>query len=251
MANVSAYKKIAQHPDREEIIAKLIIGISPKDVHEWLSSKYTNISESKFVISEKSIKSFKDNGLDIYQDIKADFSKTKAALANGTTDDLELSIKGSLKYKDLVLQTVGKELDLKQSVQMLITMVETRVAQYFDSLQEDPSDMNTRVDRVFIEYINALQALLERAHKIVNNGPDQVIQHNITVQHMDQHVSVFYEVIKKVLSQMDLESSMYFMQLFQEEIGKIQDPANKQIQPVEERLAEVKILNETINKRIN
>lgn len=93
--------------------------------------------------------------------------------------------------------------------------------------------------------------LLEKAYKIINNGPDQIIQHNVTVQHIDQYVNVFYEALKKTMEKMDLESSMYFMEQFNEELSKIQDPANKPIQPVEERLAEVKVLNEAINKKIN
>lgn len=249
--NKPAWKKILDHPDKDEIIAKLVLGVSPKDVNDWLSGKYTNVSEAKFVIAEKSIKSFQDNCLDIYTTIKDDFSKTKTAMVNGTEESLELSIQENSAYKALVIETVGKELDIKQKLNNMCSVVETRFAQIFDSLQEDPRNMNTRVDRVLVEYVNAFSGLLEKAYKIINNGPDQIIQHNITVQHIDQHIAVFYEVIKKVLAQMDLESSMYFMELFNEEISKIQDPANRPIQPVDERLAEVKILNETINKRIN
>lgn len=249
--NKTALKKILEHPDKDEIISKLIIGIPSKDIYEWLINKYTNVGEAKLIIAEKSIKSFQDNYLDVYITIKEDFSKTKAALEIGTVEKLELSIKDNPEYKAAVLQTVGKELDIKNSLQHLCFTVETRLGQISDSIQEDPRNINTRIDRVFIEYINAFTGLLEKAYKIINNGPDQVIQHNITVQHIDQHISVFYEVIKKVLSQMDLESSMYFMELFNEEISKIKDPANKVIQPVEERMAEAKILNETINKKIN
>lgn len=249
--NKTALKKILDHPDKDEIIAKLILGISPKDVTDWLSGKYTNVSEAKFVIAEKSIKSFQDNYLDIYTTIKDDFAKTKNAMVNGTESSLELSIQENSAYKSLVIETVGKELDIKQKLNNMCSVVETRFSQIFDSLQEDPRNMNTRVDRVLVEYVNAFSSLLEKAYKIINNGPDQVIQHNITVQHIDQHIAVFYEVIKKVLAQMDLESSMYFMELFNEEINKIQDPANRVIQPVDERLAEVKVLNETMNKKIN
>ena len=63
---ITSLKKIIDHPDKDEIISKLVIGISPKDVHDWLEAKYTNVSETKFVIAEKSIKSFQENYLDIY-----------------------------------------------------------------------------------------------------------------------------------------------------------------------------------------
>ena len=65
--NKNAFQKIKNHPDLEEIISKLIIGISVKDINEWLKAKYTLVSESKFILSEKTIKSFQDNYLDIYK----------------------------------------------------------------------------------------------------------------------------------------------------------------------------------------
>lgn len=250
--NKTALEKILQHPDKDEIISKLVIGITPKDIHEWLGMKYANVSEAKFVIAEKSVKSFKDNYLDVYNTIKEDFLKAKNALATGTADEqLILSVSENTDYKSLVFQTVGKELNLKDTINGLIKVVETRLAQIHDSIQENPRDVNSRVDRVFIEYVDKLGALLEKAYKITLGGPDQVIQHNITVQHIDQHTSIFYEAIKRVLSKMDLESSMYFMEIFNEEMSKLKDPNNRQIQPVEERLAEVKVLNETINQKVN
>ena len=66
MKKDTGLKKILDHPDLEEIISKLLIGISSKDIHSWLKSKYTNVSESKFVISEKALISFQDNYLDLY-----------------------------------------------------------------------------------------------------------------------------------------------------------------------------------------
>lgn len=243
--------KILEHPDREEIVAKLCIAIDPKDISEWLAAKYTAAGDKKYLLTAKNLQSFKDNHLDVYQVIKNDFAKAKTAIVQGTEDQLQLAIQNNPTYQKAVLSVVEQEIDLKQTIQQLCRAVETRLAQIYDVIQEDPRNINTKIDRMLVEYVEALGGLLEKAYKILNEGPDQVIQHNITVQHIDQHITVFYEVIKKVLSQMDLESSMYFMELFNEEISKIQDPANRTIQPVEERLAQAKVINATINEKIN
>jgi hypothetical protein len=252
MANTTALHKLLRHPDRDEIISKLCMGISAKQTYEWLSVKYSNASEKQFVIAEKSLKSFQDNYLDVYQVLREEFSNAKIALATGTSaEQLSLAVSENLSYKALVAQTVGQELDLKKAIGGLIAAIELRLGQVFDAIQEDPRNVNSRVDRVLIEYVDKLGSLIEKAHKVINNGPDQIVQHNITVQHIDQHISIFYEAIKRVLTKMDLESSMYFMELFNEEMNKLKDPNNRPIQPVEERLAEVKILNETINQKLN
>ena len=50
---------------------------------------------------------------------------------------------------------------------------------------------------------------------------------------------------------MDLETSMYFMEVFNNKMSKLKAPS-PDAQPTQEmRMAEAKFLNETINKKIN
>lgn len=248
--NKNALQKILNHPDKDEIISKLVIGISPKDVHDWLAAKYTNVSETKFVIAEKSVKSFQDNYLDIYNTIYEDLAKSKSALATSTEDQLLLSVQNNPTYKNKMLETVGKELDIRSMVTTMCAAIETRVAQVFDEIQEDPRNINTRIDRLLIDYMEVLGGLLEKYYKFTEVPATQVVQNTVNIQ-VTEHISVFHDVIKKVLSQMDLEASMYFMETFQEEMAKLKPPTEKEIPNTEIRLAEVKLLNETINKKIN
>lgn len=249
--NKNALKKILDHPDRDEIISKLVIGIPPKDIFDWLQAKYTNVSEVKFVIAEKSIKSFQTNYLDIYKTIQEDLSKTKTAIATNTQEDLSLNINNLPAYKNILLQTANEELDIRKTVKQLSFAIESRLSQVFDAIQEDPRNINTRVDRLLIEYAELFANILEKYYKFTEAPADVTMQHNVTVQVMDQHISVFYDAIKEVLAQMDLESSLYFMELFNEKINKLKQAPEKEIAPTEVRLAEAKLLQETINKKLN
>lgn len=246
------YSKILEHPDKDEIISKLIIGQPTNDIYDWLKSKYTNVSESKFVISDKSLKSFQNTYLDFYNDVQRDLSKTKAAVANGSQDQLELAIKGNSAYKDAIIRTLDNEIDIRQMVARLAINVETRLSQVFDEIQEDPRNINTKMDRLLIDYAEVFGTLLEKCYKF-NEVPiaDQVIQHNVTLQVVDQHISVFHDVIKEVLSQMDLETSMYFMEVFNDKMSKLKAPISDAAPTQEMKMAEVKLLNETINQKIN
>ena len=249
--NKNALKKILEHPDKDEIIAKLVLDYSAKDIHDWLAAKYTNVSEAKFVVAEKSIKTFKDNYLDVYSMIREDMAKTKQALATSTEDQLELAVKNNPTYKGKMLELAGKEIDVRQMVAHLCIAIETRLGQVFDEIQEDPRNINTRVDRVLIEYGELLGGLLEKYYKFTENPADLVIQHNVTLRAVDQHISVFHDVIREVLSQMDLESSMLFMELFNERMTKLKAPAQEKPMDTDTKLAEAMILNETINKKLN
>jgi hypothetical protein len=252
MSKQPTYKKILEHPDKDEVISKLVIGISPTDIHDWLKAKYTNVSEAKFVLSEKIIKSFQDNHLDFYNDVMQDKANVKAALTTGTADQLDLAVKSNPAYKDAILKVVNNEIDIDRIMANMAINIEARVAQIYDIVQDNPLDINTKVERVLIEYVDALGNLLDKYHKWKEaRTPDQIIQHNVTLQVVDQHISVFHDVIKEVLSQMDLETSMYFLEVFNEKMSKLKAPTADTGPSQEMKLAEAKLLNETINKKIN
>jgi hypothetical protein len=249
--NKTALKKILDHPDKDEIISKLVIGQPIKDVHDWLKSKYTNVSEIKFVIAEKSLKSFQENYLDIYTMIQEDLVKTNSAIATSTEDQLELSVRNNTAYKNIMIETANKKLDVRATVAHLAASIETRFAQVFDEIQEDPRNINTKVDRLLIDYAEVFGNLLEKCYKFNEAPADQIIQHNVTLQVVDQHISVFYDVIKEILAQVDLETSMYFMEVFHEKMSKLKAPVPDAPPNVDMQLAEAKLLSETINKKIN
>ena len=248
--NKTSLKKILEHPDKDEIIAKSIIGVSAKDIHDFLEAKYTNISEAKFVIAEKSLQSFQDNYLDVYNLIQEDIAKSKLAVATNTEEQLDLSVKENPAYKSKMLELASKEIDVRKIIANLCVAIETRLAQVFDEIQSDPRNINTRVDRLLIEYADTLGNILEKYYKFTEVQPSHIVQNNVTLQVVDQHISVFHDVIRDVLSQMDLETSLYFMDVFNQKMNKLKF-AEKETLNTDMKLAEAKLLNETINKKIN
>lgn len=249
--NKNALSKIISHPDKDELISKLVIGISSKDIYDWLASKYTNPNEKKFILSEKSIKSFKDNYLDIYSLIQSDLANTKIAVANNNEDDLELAVRNLPAYKNILIKTANEELDIRTIIKKLCAAIELRFSQVFDEIQSEPDKINTKIDRLLIDYTEVLGNILEKYYKFTEAPADNVIQHNVTLQVVDQHITVFHDVIKKVLSQMDLETSLYFMEVFHDEMHKLKQPEKAIPLSSDIRLAEAKLLNETINNKIN
>jgi hypothetical protein len=249
--NKPTYKKILEHPDKDEIIGKLVIGSSPADIHDWLKIKYTNVSEAKFVLSEKILNSFKNTYLDFYQDIEADIAKTKTALATNTSDQLELAVKSNPTYQDAMVKLATGELNVDQMMGKMALAVETRISQIYDIIQEDPRNVNTKTERLWAEYIEIAGGLLDKYYKWKESQAATVVNHNVTLQVVDQHISVFHDVIKEVLSQMDLETSLYFMEVFNEKMAKLKMPEPNAPPTTEMKIAEAKVLNETINQKIN
>lgn len=244
--NKTALSKLLDHPSKEEIISSLIIGISEKEIHDNLHSKYNKL-DPKLVLSEKSIKAFKDNYLDLYQDIKNDVMKT-GGKSISLEQELDLTLKNNPAYKSKILELAGQEVDIKKMLTNMLMAIEGRLSQLFDTIQNDPE--NFKMDRVLIEYFNALGTAIEKYQKIVIAPPDQVVQHNVTFQVIDQHISVFQEVVRKVLAQMDIETSFLFMELLNKELANLKAPTEEKVD-TEHRLAEAQILNETITNKLN
>ena len=249
--NKSVVKKIFEHPNKDEIIAKLLFGESSQDVHNFLATKYKNSSELKFVLNAKIIQNFKDNYLDIYSYVREDILKTQLATSNSLQEELELSVKNNSAYKDKLLEITNNEIDVRKMLARMILAIETRTAQLYDRFQMNPDDVSTREERLMLDYFDKLGIQLERYQKYLVGTPDTIIQHNITIsQDINLKVKAIQEAICETASEIDIETSMLFMDKINKKLSALNYTPEK-IQNPTERLAEVKLLNEEINTKLN
>jgi hypothetical protein len=244
MAKSNIAKVVIEHPDKDEIITKLLSNVSVSDIHEWLEAKYVNVNENKFVLSEKVISTFQKDYLDMYSIIRDDVAKTKSNKITAE-EELKQEIQGSPTYHKILEQYANNEVDIKIIVKKLVATIETRAAQVFDQIQDDP--LNNRGDRILIEWFNTLITVLEKYDTILNGNPDQInIQNNINIQIVDEHINVVYNIIKEILAKLDYDTSLLFIDMFNEEMKKLEPLKEKVIIPQQERIKEAKILNEVI-----
>src|SRR5207247_1914491 len=97
------------HPDKDQIISKMICDISNKEIYDWLSVLY---SDNKYlIISKKNLDIFKKDYLDIYNIVREDIIKVQ--FSNSIQDNLKEEIQGNEEYKKKLLEIVDKELDIK------------------------------------------------------------------------------------------------------------------------------------------
>lgn len=234
--------QVLEHPDRDELINKLILGLSPRDIYEWLSALYSTPVEKPLIISEKNLKKFKDEYLDMYSFIKQDLNKTSTVLS--INDQVKEEIQGSPNYQKTLEKYLNTEIDIKTSAKKLMAMVETRCEQIFLNIQLEPE--NTRPDYVLIQYLNTLAAVLEKMDTIVNGSGNQInIQNNVNIQLLDTHINTVYNIIKEILSKLDYETSLEFISLFNERMKAIEMPTELN---QEQKVSQIGNISETINK---
>lgn len=241
---------ILNHPDKEDIISKLISGISAKDIHEELKSKYTLAKTKKFVLSENSLENFKNTNITLYQDLKADTAKLKI-LENTPKEEInidheiELSVKNNPTYRQKLEEMINTEVDIKLHAKKLLARLEMRVDQICESIQDDPTNIGKK-DYVLIQYINTLTSAIEKADKVINHAPDQIIQHNITLQAVDQHIAIFQEAIREVLAELDYSVSLKFYDILNEKLKKLKPENRQDTYNYENRLADAQIISEKL-----
>ncbi len=237
------YQIILEHPDKEEIINCLDIDISPKDVHEKLAARYAEINEKHLVISVNGLKKFKDEYLDFYTIIQKDLSIVKNNDSTSLATD-------SPTYKKLLQQAADQELDIRTMVKNLCIAIETRLGQVFDSIQEDPSNFNPRIDRLMIEYANTLGNILEKYYKFTEAPEQTNIQYNTTIQIVDEQISVIQDTIREILNSFDMTTSLHFIELLNEKLNKLKPDSKSTTIDQGARFQEVKLLNESINAKL-
>lgn len=233
------FSNIVTHPDSEEIISKLVTGTSPKEISQWLKLKY---SEKHLQLSIKVLEDYKNSHVDLMETLRKDVALIKAS---GQDPALEKQISRSLlnnkTYRERLVELADNEVNINKKLEQIIFIIEQRSEQIFDKLQESPSSF--KGDYALIKWLELLTNNLERLHKIKNNAPDQVIQHNITVQMVDNYKAVFQEAIRKTLAQMDTESSLMFIELLGTEMLKLNMPQNISLIPtIQSREKDAQIL---------
>ncbi len=126
------YSKIINHPDSEEIVGKLVSGIRPKDVSEWLKVKYSGKDDNHLRLSSALLKEFIDNNLNLYETLKQDIQGVKSG---GIDKKVSAALKNNKTYQERMIEAANTEVDIKQMFKSVYVMLNARVEQYFDKMQ--------------------------------------------------------------------------------------------------------------------
>lgn len=240
---VADFSKLLDHPDKDEIISKLITGISPKDISDWLKLKYSDQkTQGHLRLSSKMLKDFIDNNLDLYKTLQNDIVGAK----NGQTPpkDIADSLKNNKTYKERLNELADQEIDIKKIMVETIFLIKQRIEQVFDKVQENPQ--NLKPDYALIKWFEILLSASEKFQKIVNEAPDMVVQHNHSVQMVEQHTAILQDAIREVMLETDSQMAFLFMEKLNAKMINLQEPTQQIISP-EKRLAEVQVISTKVN----
>lgn len=238
------FSKLLQHPDKDEIVSKLVTGVKPKDIGDWLKLKYPNKDQSHLRVAVSTLKSFVDNNLDLYNTIQNDI----VGIKSGQTPQKEIaeSLKNNKTYKERLNELADNEIDIKRVMVELVFFVRARIEQVWDKMQENPQNM--KPDYALIKWYELLTNAAEKYEKIVNEAPDQVIQHDVNIQLIQQHTAILQDAVRATMAEVDPGMASLFLEKWNEREGQLKESNSAQTPPQKNRLAEAQMLSTKINK---
>lgn len=246
--NKTSLKKFLEHPDKDELISKLIEGVKPKELHDWLQGKYISEAEKRFILSEDLLSEFKDKHLDYYVIFRNDVLATKGQ-STAIDKAVSTSLNRNKKYREKLMEYAGKETNIKDTIRQLVNKIEMRVDQVFEQIQENNDPDDFKDDHTLIKWMTLLMEATEKVNKIVNEAPDQVVQHQHTIQIADQQITIIIDTIKDILSKIDYEASLYFLEQYHERLGNLTAPEEFKPTSADVRLAEAKMLSDRVDTK--
>ena len=157
--------------------------------------------------------------MDYHKQFATDLKK----VANGEKLDKKISaaLLNNKTYQERLLELTDEGLDLKKEILKIKIMLDTRMEQVFDKIQENPEALDSKGDYKLLKYMEQYLSLIEKYDKIVNNRPDQIIQHNYTMEYIDQRTEIIQDAIRETLEELGSDATLIFFNKMQEKLGAL------------------------------
>lgn len=233
------FSTILNHPKRNDIVSKLLSGISAKEISIWLKTLFNDKDESHLRLSQKIIEQFaKSDFINYEKHLNSDLS-----LAQAGDEKALSSLKNNRTWKQRVDSLLDEKVDIKDRLNKMELLVRDRMEQVFDSIQDNPNA--TRGDHVLIKYFEHYLKLLETYNKTINLAPDMIIQHNHTVDYIDKRTTFLQDAIYEVLEEMDPAFATTFLDKLNEKLATLQynEEGSKQVTGAEIQKLEYQVLS--------
>lgn len=241
------FSAIFNHPDYNDIVSRLINGEDPKELSKSLKFKYSAKDETHLRLSTKLLQDFVDSDqLNLYSQLQGDINSVKTGSIQKVNKNFSDSLVNTKSYRERLAEIADSELDIKRNINNLVNLCNTRVEQLFDIMQSDP--LKFKADNYFLRYMTELLNMLEKFDRIINKAPDQIIQHNVSIQMAERYTYVLQDAVREVLAEMDPEISMIFMEKLDKKLKDLKPPEEE---TQESKAKKVQLLSEVIVRENN
>ena len=193
--------KVLRHPDKEDIIKKLLDGESVKEVERWLKSKHPK--SKRLQVSYMTLQKFRSEHLNLRGDILDDIKNRRSEIGKDSKDaEVRSIVLSSSSYQQKIEEIASSELDVTKRLLEMDSLITSRIEYYYNLLSQGGT---IREDKIFLEYINTLKSLMQDWKKYIEGFADKKIEHNINLNVIDEQARIIREAVYEVLQDMQPE----------------------------------------------
>jgi len=194
-------KKVLNHPDKEDIISKLLEGDSVKSVEAWLKTKYPRTR--RLHVSYMTLQKFRGENLNLKGNLLDDVKNRRTEIDKKALEaETKMVINSSSAYQRKIDEIAGAELDVSRRLLEMDKLIGSRI-EYYYNLLESGATTTIRDDKVFIEYINTMKTLMQDWKKYIEGVADKRIDHNVNINVVNEQARVLKEAVLSVLQEID------------------------------------------------
>lgn len=213
---ILGYDKIMNHPDKDEIVQRLIGGDSVRLIASWLKNKYPNSSRNQ--ISYISLQSFRKNFLHMEADALKEIQKQRK--------DMQLQRRQDLQ-QEAVHKTAAYQVGLANYVQDSIIDYNQEILGLIEDCKDGIrglKDMNTNKGshlnhQAITAYIARLQGVVELHHKMVKDQEKKAGSRLADdYDTLSKKLEIIVSSVKEAFNQTNPEALPVFLQLVKEKM---------------------------------
>jgi hypothetical protein len=191
-------KKVLNHPDKEDIIKKLLEGDSVKQVEGWLKKKYPRTK--RLHVSYMTLQKFRGKHLNLKGEILDDIKNRRTEVDKEAVEaEARMIINNSSAYQQKIEEIASSELDVTRRLLEMDSLINSRIEYYYNLLQQGGS---LREDKIFIEYINTMKTILQDWKKYIEGVADKKIEHNININVVNEQARILKEAVLEILQEL-------------------------------------------------
>ena len=201
-------KKVLNHPDKEELIRKLLEGDSVKEVEGWLREKYPR--RKRLHVSYMTLQKFRAEHLNLKGDVLDDIKNRRHEIDKESIDaETKMVIHNSSAYQQKIDQIASNKLDVSKRLLEMDSLINSRLEFYYNLLENGGT---LKEDKIFIEYINTMKGLMQDWKKYVEGVADKRVEHNININVVNEQARILKETVIEVLSEISPDLITIFVE---------------------------------------
>lgn len=201
-------KKVLNHPDKEELIRRLLEGDSVKEVEGWLKEKYPR--RKRLHVSYMTLQKFRAEHLNLKGDVLDDIKNRRHEIDKESIDaETKMVIHNSSAYQQKIDQIASNKLDVSKRLLEMDSLINSRLEFYYNLLENGGT---LKEDKIFIEYINTMKGLMQDWKKYVEGVADKRVEHNININVVNEQARILKETVIEVLSEISPDLITIFVE---------------------------------------